>query len=39
MGGWLSALNEKLFNVKLEMVILGLENAGKSTFVNMLTEG
>jgi ADP-ribosylation factor-like protein 8 len=38
MGGLLSALYQKLFSKKLELCILGLENVGKTTFVNTLMD-
>ena len=39
MGGLLTKLKELLFNKKLELVLVGLENCGKSTFANHLTYG
>ena len=38
MGSFLSALYQKLFSKKLELCLLGLENVGKTTFVNMLMD-
>jgi ADP-ribosylation factor-like protein 8 len=39
MGGLIAKLKEKLFNTKLEIVVLGLENSGKTTFLHQLTSG
>eukprot|EP00826_Nyctotherus_ovalis_P008338 TRINITY_DN12155_c0_g2_i8.p1 TRINITY_DN12155_c0_g2~~TRINITY_DN12155_c0_g2_i8.p1 ORF type:complete len:106 (+),score=27.70 TRINITY_DN12155_c0_g2_i8:171-488(+) len=39
MGGLFTKLKELLFNKKLELVLVGLENCGKSTFANHLTYG
>ena len=36
MGGLFSKLYEYLFNKKLEICLIGLENTGKTTFVNTL---
>ena len=36
MGGLFSKLYEYLFNKKLEVCLIGLENTGKTTFVNVL---
>ena len=39
MGTFITKLKEKLFARNLEMIILGLENSGKTTFMNHLTYG
>ena len=39
MGAWLSSLLEQLFSKHLEIVIVGLDNAGKSTLLNVLSQG
>eukprot|EP00830_Metopus_es_P002193 TRINITY_DN1195_c0_g1_i1.p1 TRINITY_DN1195_c0_g1~~TRINITY_DN1195_c0_g1_i1.p1 ORF type:complete len:182 (+),score=22.76 TRINITY_DN1195_c0_g1_i1:47-592(+) len=39
MGGLISKLKQWLFSKKLELVIVGLENCGKTTFANHLTYG
>ena len=36
MGGIFSKLYEYLFSKKLEVCLIGLENTGKTTFVNVL---
>ena len=36
MGGLFSKLYEYLFSKKLEVCLIGLENTGKTTFVNVL---
>ena len=36
MGGIFSRIYEYLFNKKLEICLIGLENTGKTTFVNVL---
>ena len=36
MGGLFSKLYEYLFSKKLEICLIGLENTGKATFVNVL---
>ena len=36
MGGIFTKLYEYLFNKKLEICLIGLENTGKTTFVNKL---
>ena len=36
MGGLFSKIYEKLFTKKLELCLLGLENTGKTTFVDTL---
>ena len=36
MGGLFSKLYEYLFSKKLEICLIGLENTGKTTFVNVL---
>ena len=36
MGKLWSKLTEKLWATKLEMAVIGLENAGKTTFVSQL---
>ena len=36
MGSLLSKLLEVLFSKKLEICLIGLENTGKTTFVNIL---
>ena len=36
MGGMLLRFYEYLFNKKLEICLIGLENSGKTTFVNVL---
>ena len=36
MGGIFTKLYEYLFNKKLEICLIGLENTGKTTFVNVL---
>ena len=36
MGGIFSRIYEYLFNKKLELCLIGLENTGKTTFVNVL---
>ena len=36
MGGIFSKLYEYLFSKKLEICLIGLENTGKTTFVNVL---
>ena len=36
MGGLFTKLYEYLFNKKLEICLIGLENTGKTTFVNTL---
>ena len=36
MGGLFTKLYEYLFNKKLEICLIGLENTGKTTFVNIL---
>ena len=36
MGYYFSKLLEKLFQTKLEICLLGLENTGKTTFVDSL---
>ena len=36
MGGLFTKLYEYLFNKKLEVCLIGLENTGKTTFVNIL---
>jgi ADP-ribosylation factor-like protein 8 len=38
MGAMLSAIYQKLFSKKLELCLLGLENVGKTTFVNTLMD-
>jgi len=38
MGALLSSLYQKLFSKKLELCLLGLENVGKTTFVNTLMD-
>lgn len=39
MGGLLAKLRESFAKKKLEMVIVGLENSGKTTLVNLLALG
>jgi Arf/Sar family protein len=39
MGGLFAKLREMLFSKKLELVLLGLENCGKTTFTNQLVYG
>ena len=39
MGVVLAKLKELLFTKKLELVLVGLENCGKSTFANHLAYG
>eukprot|EP00826_Nyctotherus_ovalis_P037809 TRINITY_DN3483_c0_g1_i3.p1 TRINITY_DN3483_c0_g1~~TRINITY_DN3483_c0_g1_i3.p1 ORF type:complete len:180 (-),score=42.31 TRINITY_DN3483_c0_g1_i3:100-639(-) len=39
MGGLISRLRELLFSKRLELVLIGLENSGKSTFANQLAYG
>jgi len=39
MGGLFSAIKERFFSKKLEMVLVGLENSGKTTFCNYLEMG
>ena len=39
MGGLLAKLKEFLFSKKLELVLVGLENCGKTTFANHLAYG
>ena len=39
MGGLIAKLKEMLFNKKLELVLVGLEKSGKSTFANYLAYG
>jgi GTPase SAR1 family protein len=34
MGGVFGALRDKLYTKKIELVVLGLENSGKTTFLN-----
>lgn len=36
MGKYFSKVLEKFFSKKLELCLLGLENSGKTTFVNTL---
>jgi len=36
MGGVFTKIYEKLFTKKLELCLLGLENTGKTTFVDTL---
>ena len=36
MGGLFTKLYEYLFSKKLEICLIGLENTGKTTFVNVL---
>ena len=36
MGSFLGKIMEALFNTKLEICLLGLENTGKTTFVDSL---
>ena len=36
MGGLFTKLYEYLFSKKLEICLIGLENTGKTTFVNIL---
>lgn len=36
MGSFLSKLFQKFFSKKLELALLGLENTGKTTFVNQM---
>ena len=38
MGGLFSKLYEYLFSKKLEICLIGLENTGKTTFVNVLMD-
>ena len=39
MGSLLAKLKEMLFSKKLEMVLVGLDNCGKTTFANHLAYG
>ena len=39
MGGLLSQLSSMLFSKEMELVIIGLENSGKSTLVAQLSQG
>ncbi len=39
MGSLLSSLFEQFFNKNLELVVVGLENAGKTTLLNVLANG
>ena len=39
MGGLFTKLREMLFSKKLELVLVGLENCGKTTFANHLAYG
>ena len=39
MGGIFAKLKELLFSKKLEVVLVGLENCGKTTFTNHLAYG
>eukprot|EP01029_Cantina_marsupialis_P028855 TRINITY_DN778093_c0_g1_i1.p1 TRINITY_DN778093_c0_g1~~TRINITY_DN778093_c0_g1_i1.p1 ORF type:complete len:179 (+),score=35.90 TRINITY_DN778093_c0_g1_i1:54-590(+) len=39
MGGLFTKLFEKLYSKKLEAVVLGLENAGKTTLLNVISSG
>jgi len=39
MGAVFQALRDKLYQKKLELVIIGLENSGKTTFLNQLSDG
>ena len=39
MGALITKLRELLFNRKLELTLLGLENCGKTTFANHLAYG
>ena len=36
MGGILNKIRDKFFSKKLELCLLGLENSGKTTFVDQL---
>ncbi len=39
MGAWLSKLTELFSSRKLELCLVGLENAGKTTLLNVLATG
>ena len=39
MGGMLSRLMDTLFTRKLEVVLVGLENSGKTTLLNVMASG
>lgn len=39
MGGLLSSLLDALFAKHLELVVVGLDNAGKSSLINVLAGG
>ena len=39
MGGIFAKLKETLFGHKMEIVVIGLENCGKTTFANHLAYG
>ena len=39
MGAFISSLLESLFAKNLELVIVGLDNAGKSSLLNVLSQG
>ena len=39
MGGLLSGLLDRFFTKKLEVVLVGLENSGKTTLLNVMSAG
>ena len=39
MGGWLSSLFSAFYSRQLEVVLVGLENSGKTTLLNVLATG
>jgi len=39
MGGWLTKLFASLYAKQLEVVLVGLENSGKTTLLNVLSQG
>ena len=39
MGGWLSKALDSFYTKHMEIALVGLENAGKTTLLNVLSSG
>lgn len=39
MGGWFSSLLQLFWSKKLDLIVVGLDNAGKTTLLNIIAHG